>query len=363
MILRKIYKFLSSAKLAMVLLVAILACCIAGVTIYRGERAGAVIFATLWFNGLLVLLVVNVAFCFFPRMWGRRLTLVSVGMVLFHLSFVAILCGIIYNSLYYFRGTIRLTEGETLPNGQMQSYDAIEHGRFFNYARLKGETTLIKMLTGYKVDGTDKRAAYEIAVSGGGIIKRGIIYITHNFEYNGFTYFNDREGYSVLVILYDRHGRELYGAHIPLQSLKQKDDSYLYTTGTKEGPGSFFFPQHPEKSLFELQVVYRPSRFRERSGDAIFKVTPLENQDGRQTEKPLAEGKVAIGEKFQAGDYYLSPKEIRYWVAMRVRYEPGKPIVLASLWLGLGGMVITFIGRLRKKKYRTPISDQQSTNN
>ena len=70
----------------------------------------------------------------------------------------------------------------------------------------------------------------------------------------------------------------------------------------------------------------------------------------KQEEKPIAEGKAAIGEKFTAGDYSLSPKEIRYWVGMRVRYEPGKPIVLTSLWVGFGGMVITFIGRMRRKR-------------
>ena len=84
-VIRKIYKFLSSVKLAMVLLITILACCVAGVTIWRGAEAGRLIFGTLWFNGILSLLVVNVAFCFFPRMWGRRLTLVSFGMILFHL--------------------------------------------------------------------------------------------------------------------------------------------------------------------------------------------------------------------------------------------------------------------------------------
>ena len=33
---------------------------------------------------------------------------------------------------------------------------------------------------------------------------------------------------------------------------------------------------------------------------------------------------------------------------MIVRYDPGKPFVLASLWVGLLGMVITFVGRIVK---------------
>ncbi|MDA8241071.1 MAG: hypothetical protein M0Z67_11970 [Nitrospiraceae bacterium] len=350
MIFRKIYKFLSSAKLALTLLVVILVSCLLGVTIFRGERAWEMIFNTLWFNGLLVLLVMNVAFCFFPRMWGRRLTLISLGMVLFHLSFVAILGGIIYNSLFYFRGLIRLTEGETLLSGNPQSYDSIEKGRYFNFGRLRGETTLIRMHSGYKVDGVDKRAAYEIAVGEGISKKLGIIYITHNLDNQGFKYLPDREGYSLLVILYDKRGRELYGAHIPLQSLKQRDGGYLYTTGTKYAPGSFPFPQNQMKPLWSLQVSYRPEPKKERAGDAFFQVWPLNNSDESHSGKVTAEGKAAVGEKFGVGDYYLEVKEVRYWAAMTVRYEPGKPIVLTSLWVALAGIVMTFVGRMSRKR-------------
>lgn len=169
-------------------------------------------------------------------------------MILFHLSFVAMLGGIIYNSLFYFRGTIRLTEGETLPSGDPQSYDSFDHGRFSNFSRLNGETTLIKMHTGYKVDGEDKRAAYEVAVGEGIRKKQGIIYITHSLDHDGFSYFNDREGYSLLIMLYDAKGREIYGAHIPLQSFKQKDDTYLYATGTKNGPRKFSVSSSPSET-------------------------------------------------------------------------------------------------------------------
>ncbi len=349
-IMRRIYDFFASTKLAMALLVTILISCIIGVTIFREARAEALIFNSLWFNGLLVLIVVNVACCFFGRIWHRKLTIITFGMILFHLSFVAMLGGIIYNSLFYFRGTIRLTEGETLPNGQPQSYDKIESGRFFNHSRLKGELTLLKMHMDYKVKGDDKRAAYDIEVGEGKSKKQGIVYVTHNLDYNGFTYLPDKEGYSLLVILSDKQGREMAGAHIPLQSLRQKDNSFLYTTGTKEGPGSFPFPQGPEKPLFYLQVAYKPSQLKERGGDAIFRIWPTATMEMKHDgAKPLVEGKTAIGEKFDTDGYYLSAKEVRYWVGMTVRYEPGKPIILASLWIALAGMVITTFGRMFKK--------------
>lgn len=347
---RKIYSYLSSVRLAMILLITVLTCCVVGVTIFRERKAGELIFSTLWFNGLLVLLVVNVAFCFFGRIWGRKVTIISFGMILFHLSFVAILGGVVYNGLFHFTGLIRLTEGETLPSGDLQSYDFTEQGRFFNMSKLKGETTLIKMHTKYKVEGEDKMVAYEIALGEKNVKKQGIIYITKHLDYRGFRYFCDREGYTVLIVLYDKQGRELYGGYYPLQSLKQEDGSYLYTTGTKDGPGSIAYPSDRPQPLFSLQVAYYPSKITERGGEASFQVWPLDGSGGVAGEKPRAEGKAALGELFDAGDYYLSLKEVRYWTAMYVRYDPGLPIVLASLWVGFGGMVITFIGRMRRMR-------------
>jgi hypothetical protein len=151
-----------------------------------------------------------------------------------------------------------------------------------------------------------------------------------------------------LILFHDKTGKELYGLHVPLQSLKQKEGSYLYTTGTKDAPGSLAYPQEPLKPLYALQVAYIPTQLKERAGDLAIQAWPFQHEHSKQREKPLAEGKVRIGEKLKVGDHYLSVAEVRYWVRMSVRYEPGKPIVLASLWVGLGGMIITFFGRMRK---------------
>ncbi|TAN38704.1 MAG: hypothetical protein EPN25_13325 [Nitrospirae bacterium] len=351
---RKIYRFLSSYKLAMALLVIILVCCVVGVTVWRGVEAGRMIFGTLWFNGLLVLLVVNVGCCFFPRMWGRRVTVVSFGMILFHLSFVVILLAIALNSLFFFRGVIRLTEGESIPSGDRQSYDVIEKGRFFSFSGLKGETALIKMHTGYKVSGRDKRAAYEVSVGEANNRTRGIIYITQKLTHRGVDYFNEKEGYSLLIMLSDKKGHELYGAHIPLQSIRVKKDSFQYSTGYRTEKeirkDVIQFPAPPEKTLFALQTEYIPSKLKERGGDVKFLLYPLDEAGLPKRDRPLAEGKAAIGEAFTAGEYILTVKEVRYWVGMRVTYEPGQPIVLASLWIGLAGMIITFVGRMARRR-------------
>lgn len=347
---RKIYDALASAKLAMALLVVILICCVVGVTIYRGPQANLLIFNALWFNALLVLLVVNVACCFFGRTWGRRVTIVSFGMILFHLCFVTMFLGIVYNSLFYFRGNIRLTEGEVLPNGDPQSYDLVDKGRYFSYGRLKGETALITMHAGYKADGKDKRVAYEVEVRDGADRKRDILYVTKCLEYGGVKYFRDREGYSLLVVLSDRLGQELYGAYVPLQSYKQKNESFRYATGTKEAESGILFPQGTQQPLLDLQLVYRPNPLKERGGEVDFQVRKPSIQGEKISPELVSVRKAAIGESFVAGDYLLSVKEVRYWVAMQVAHEPGQPVILSSLWVGLFGVTLTTLGRMFRRR-------------
>lgn len=343
--LRKANSFLTSPGLAIALLAVVLACCLVGVTILRGAHAGKLIFSTLWFNALLVLLALSSAAAFFSRIWKRKLTLVSVGTIVFHLSFAAMLGGIVYNRLFFFDGMLRLTEGETLPNGQLESYDRIDRGRFFESSRLRGETTLVRMHRNFKVDGGNKRAAYEIAVGEGASRPRSIIYVTEYLDFEGVRFFCSKEGYSILVVMSEKDGRVIYGAHVPLQSLKQADGSTLYAAGTADGPVAFAFPPPPEHPRAELQLSFRPNSVVERAGEVTFHVRPL-GRDGAPGDE--RKGMVVVGWPFDAGDFTLSPGEIRYWVGMNVRYDPGLTVILASLCFGLGGVVVTFAGRLRQ---------------
>jgi hypothetical protein len=191
----------------------------------------------------------------------------------------------------------------------------------------------------------DKRAAYEIAVGKGDARTTGTIYITQHLEHRGVRYLCSKEGYSVLVVLSEKDGREVYGAHVPLQSLKQPSGAYLYVTGSAKGAEGFPFPPRPEAPRAQLLVSYRPNTVVERAGDVGFEVATL---GAAGVPVPVRRGEVAVGGTFDAGDFTLTPREIRYWVGMDVLYDPGLTVILASLCTGLGGMVITFVGRVRQ---------------
>jgi hypothetical protein len=337
--------------------VAVLACSVAGVTIFKGEQAWALIFNTLWFNGLLVALALSSGLTFFPRIWGRTLNLVSVGMIIFHVSFLSILGGVVYNSLFHFKGVLRLTEGETLPNADPASYDTIETGRFFDFASLRGETTLVKMHREYKIEGQDKRAAYEIEVGEGGSKTRAVIYMTKNLDAGSVRYLVAKEGYSLGVVLEDAQGSELYAAMVPLQSQPKGAGAILYTTGSAVEPGSFPLPPPPAAAVLQLQVSYVPSDQQDRAGTVEFMAWPPVDPGAHQAAATpaggagvpaamLRSGKVPVGGTLQVGRHQLVASEVRYWVGMTVRRDPGLLVILSSLWAGLAGMTMTFVGRI-----------------
>jgi cytochrome c biogenesis protein ResB len=337
------HSLLVSPKLAIALLVVVLGCCVVGVTFVRGRRATELIFSSLWFNSLLVLLAVSSATAFFSRIWKRKLTLVSAGMIVFHLSFAAMLGGIAYNRLFFFDGVMRLTEGETLPNGRPDSYDQFVAGRFFDPSTLRGETTLLRMHRDYKVDGQNKRAAYEIAVSDGDALLRRVIYVTEYLDFEGVRFFCQKEGYSVLLVMSEGDGREIFGAHLPLQSLPMKDGGRVYATGTSTAMEPIPFP--PDRPRAALQLQYRPNTVVDREGEVTLDVWPLQ-PDGKPGERHG--GTVVVGAELALGGLRLSPREVRFWVGMNVRHDPGLWVVLSSLTLGLVGVVLTFVGRLRQ---------------
>jgi hypothetical protein len=215
------------------------------------------------------------------------------------------------------------------------------------------------MHTGYTVKGEDKRAAYEVTVGEADSKTHGFIYITHKLTHRGVDYFNDKEGYSLMLMLSDKQGIDQYGVHVPLQSNVLGRDNVVYMTGyTDKGQvkrGAIPFPVPPETPLFAVKAEFLPSKNQERAGNVQFTVYPLDKDGQPVDSKPLTEGLYAVGIPMATGEYLLSAREVRYWVGMLVRYEPGKPILLASLWVGLGGLILTTLGRMmRSRESRRP---------
>lgn len=352
--LNKIVRLLSSTKVALILLVLVSVACVLGVILPRSVGK-EVIFTSPLFNLLLILLIINIVFCITKR--TRFLRLSQAGTTIFHLGLVALFVGVVYDQLFFFEGTIRLTEGETLSCAERVSYDRVRMGRFFQIRKLRelGELYFHKIHIPYIEEGKDRGVANEIAlgenVQNGG---KRIIYVTSPLKYKGFEFYRvDQDGYSPLFVLRDRQGKVLYGAYVPLQSIEQQDGTYLYRSGTAEAPESFNFPQEPElPKVFRLQTVYYPDKAKRTTGEVSFQVWGVRPHARKSSgeSRELFKGKAAFGERVRAGDYFLSMDEVRYWTSMNVVYRPGLNIIFGSFWIIFGGLILNLVLKTMKSR-------------
>lgn len=334
---KKFYSLLWSTRVALFLLTLIFFSCVIGVLLPSSVGKEAV-FTSLWFNLLLVLLIVNIVFCILKR--TKFLLLSQVGTTIFHLGLVVLFIGVVYDQLFFFEGTIRLTEGETLSCAERPSYDRVKVGRFFQIRKLGelGPLYFHKLHISYTEDGKDRGIADEISL--GQDLRKGrnrFLYVARPFAYKGFElYRNETDGYSPLFVLRDRQGKVLVGHYAPLQSIMQQDGTYLYTSGSFQAPGRFDFPQDPRLSpVFQLQTVYHPDKINKRTGDVSFQIWKAK-PDNRGTFEELLNGKAAFGERVKVGEYMLSMDEVRYWTSMTLIYRPGLKIIFSSFWIALG---------------------------
>ncbi len=95
----KLINLLSSTKVALVLLVLISLSCVVGVSMPPGVGKEAV-YSSLWFNLVLVTLIVNIVFCIIKRTSILRLS--QAGTTIFHLGLVALFVGVVYDQLFFF---------------------------------------------------------------------------------------------------------------------------------------------------------------------------------------------------------------------------------------------------------------------
>ena len=113
-----IFRFFSSAKLAVVLLIVLIAASIAGTlyeTTFDAKVARAYIYNAWWFNGWLTILCVNLACAAFSRWpWKRHHT----GFLITHLGIITLLVGAMIGRRWGIEGLMTLHKGEP-PNNEL----------------------------------------------------------------------------------------------------------------------------------------------------------------------------------------------------------------------------------------------------
>ena len=111
-VLKKLFKFLSSVKLAIPIMLILLVCSVIG-TLYESqfnaEYAALKVYKTPWFLAILLLLWINILFAALSRLpWKKR----HIGFLITHLGMLTLLFGSFLTMIWGIDGSMQVYEGD-----------------------------------------------------------------------------------------------------------------------------------------------------------------------------------------------------------------------------------------------------------
>jgi cytochrome c biogenesis protein ResB len=304
------------------------------------ERAGLDrIYFSYPFFLVLSLLAVNLAagnVRRFRTVWRVERTLLKarhVGSIVFHISLLLIIGGVVLNYLYKFHGVFGLTEGQTAHDDPADYFRVLE-GPLFRDTYDRFEISVEKVHEIYEIGGADTEAA-EISVraSAESVSERETMRINRPFAWRGLEFhLGARIGYSPELFVVDADGRRLFRGFVRLK------------THDTEGPAVFEdFLLLPEENVrVHLSVLPDPTAGR----------APERHVSVERGEDLLFRGAVAPGDTVEAADLRVGVPRVRRWCYVEVVESPFLGLVFAGFWTALAGLAISALARISRREWR-----------
>ncbi len=263
------------------------------------------------------------------------------GFLLLHISLILLFAGSFLSAAARSSGYIVLTEGQSFTE-RHDSYIRLVEGPL-RPERHKGFVAVLKELQNEYADKLHRTGvtSYLEIMSDGKKVASGTVEFNKPFVYEGLSFTLDETGYSPRLKIYKKpNSRALFNSFVALQTFKHQEGRRYHDFL----PLPFF----RNKVLITLYPAYE-----QRDGEIIktgenpdnpLILIEMEDDNGNVVAKDHA----ALKEKVAVGDYEFEFAELRQWAAFQVSSDPGYPIVCVALWLGLVALVLRYIPDLRK---------------
>jgi cytochrome c biogenesis protein ResB len=364
--------FLSSSKMALVLVLLVILFCIVGavlpqeggfepeeiaqwqqmhptVTTVLGPLGLFHVFHSWLFLVTIVLLGVNTLTCTilhflkedgFSALKGPE-AIEKAGFFLLHLSLIVLLAGGFWSAATKLDGYIVLTEGQHFTE-RHDNYLRLVEGPL---RREHHEEFVVDLK---KVDITYERKRYQTDVisilevlSDGKKVLEGKVKFNKPFKYKGLSFTQDETGFSPRLIIGDKEtGRTLINTFIALKTFR-----------TAEGREYRDFLPLPFLENRIIVTLY-PSFTMDKGGL---------KKNGEEPENPLLliesedeSGNVVLqrhllaGQKTTVGNHTFVFGGLRRWSSFKVVEDSGYPIVWVSLWLAVAALLLRYFPDLRR---------------
>jgi hypothetical protein len=288
------------------------------------------IYTTWTFHVLLGLLVVNLAagnIRRFRRVYRIERTLLRMrhlGSIIFHVALIAVLLGAIGNYLYKFQGVFALTEGQTAADGP-DGYFRTFLGPLTSPRPSEFRLTMEGIDPEWEQDGVTTLAAHLRIESQDGMAVAEAVRIGHPLRWRKLEFhLGARTGFSPEVLLVGPDGSVIFRSFVRIASARHEGVDVHSD-----------FIELPGQLTLRLEIHDSESPL------------PLRWVAAERADSVLFEGYVAEGDTVLVDELALSLPRMRRWAFVEARENPGVGVVFAGFWVGLAGLSLTFLARVR----------------
>lgn len=303
---------------------------------------------------------------------GERGYLRELGNILFHLSFIVMLVGLGWNSLWGYKGEVITVEGQAFSNNLTQ-YDDFTAGAAFKPADLAPFTVWIETFTAKFETGEVQRGAARVFAADvrvahtDGTPERATIEVNQPLVVDGTQIHLVGHGYAPVVTVTDPTGNVAFsgpvvflpqdGNFTSLGVIKVPDarpqylgfEGYFLPTAVvdAQGPRSVF-PDALSPEMF-LTVWSGAPRTETGIPESVYSLNKRGLTQMRTPDGTLVTFKVAPGQIVDLPDgSTLRFDDWRRWTKLQISYEPGLWLVIGSVLLAVAGVSASLYIRPRR---------------
>lgn len=271
------------------------------------------------------------------------------GFLLVHLSLIGLLSGGLWSAAARLNGFIVLTEGQRGLLAHQDGSFRLLRGRF----RPERDGEFLVFLK--KVNIEYERKRYPITVtsnleilSHGREAAEGEVKFNEPITYNGLTFAQRETGFSPrLVIRYKGSGRLLLDSFVALKTFgkgaEREYRDFVPLPFLKQRVIITFYPSFSRDNGTVRKGGDEP--------DSPLLLIEMEDGSGRV----VSHGYLPAGGRLALGEYSFLFAGLRRWAAFQVVQDPGYPIVMVSLWLGMGALVLRYLPDLGRWFKEAPV--------
>jgi len=348
---KKLWRMISSTRLALYLLSAITLAATAGMLtqIAKGPLAYWYtgipfiktlgldnVFATRWFLALSLVFLANTAACTVNQVKkAGRHRILYWGSPVFHAGLVITVLGVLISQGVRMSGKFIVGEGQVFSDAH-QNYVTLTEGPFFGEDHGAFQVALDKVAFGYSKKGLPETISSRITV-----IRNGVAVKTGSTDFNKpltagnlKLYQYSQFGYTTGLRVLDREGKETARFRTVLET-KFKPAAYEFT-GRFQIPGSGdfaearFYPAVDPAALKPRKNEYKPRN----PGLALTII---------RGDKTVYRGLLTVGKTAEVGEYRLLFDHFLTWSGITVVRDPGIFAIYTGFWTAVAGLSLMYL--------------------